>query len=183
MTMTNFKIKTKKFSIKQGASVDDVADMVRVILSLPMSLERIVIENDIRADFWMQDAEPPFGELPEEQSKTYQQVLNKIDAYEVDTSTIELSLDALSVITTLLIEANKRRHAALAWLVGDPVYFCNWLKVTPTPSRFLELPIVRIDSLPEDKLILLCGKSYACDPMLADEALVVTMGMEGKNAL
>ena len=155
MIMTNFKIKTKKFSIKQGASVDDVADMVRMIMSLPMSLERIVIEDDVRADFWMQDVEPPFGELPEEQSRTYQQVLGKVEAVEVDTSCVELSLDALAVITTLLIEANKRRHAALAWLVGDPVFFCEWLKVTPTPSRFLELPLVKIESLPEDNLVLL----------------------------
>lgn len=181
--MTNFKIKTKKFSIKQGASVDDVADMVRMIMSLPMSLERIVIENDIRADFWIQDAEPPFGELPEEQSRTYQQVLGNVEAFEVDTSSVELNLDALAVITTMLIEANKRRRAALAWLVGDPVFFCEWLKVTPTPSRFLELPIVKVDSLSEDKLVLLCGKSYACDPMTADEALIVTMGVEGKNVL
>lgn len=180
--MTSFKIQSKKFSIKEGASVDDVADMVRMIMSLPMALERIVIENEVRADFWVQDVEPPFGELPEEQSKSFAELLARIDTDELDTSDVGLNLDALAVITNSLLEANKHRRAALAWLVGDPVFFCNWLHVKPTPSRFLELPLVTIDDLPRDKLILLCGKTYASNPLQADRALVITMGVEGNNA-
>lgn len=179
--MPGFKLQSKRFQIREGSTVDDIADSIRLIMSMPMALERVVIEQDIRVDFWAQDAEPPFGELPEEPSQSFAEVLGRVDTAELTDSSTELNLDALAVITTMLIEANKRRRSALAWLVGDPVVFCKWLKVKPTPNRFLEIPLVKVQDVPKDKLILLCGKSAASNPLESDVGLIVSMSLEGNN--
>lgn len=173
-----FKLQSRKFPIKEGASIDEVADMVRLIMSIPKTLERIVIEDDIRADFWAQDNEPPFGELPEEEVKNLSELMGKVDTSELDVESVDINLEALSVIAGAMLEANRVRRAPSAWVAGSTRAFCKWLGISKSPNRFLGIPLLELSEIPDYKLVLLCSKTYVADPLKSDKALVISMPVE-----
>lgn len=174
--MTKFSIESQKFPIKEGSSIDDIADAVRSIMSLPIKLERITIEDEIRAEFWMEDLEPPFGRLPEEANKSYGQVLAKVGTFEINPSSeIEINLGALSEVVRMFLLASEKKKAGLAWLINNSGSFSEWLGIPRAPTRFFELPVIEVKDVPEDKLILLCGRSSRVNPLESDTGIVAFM--------
>jgi hypothetical protein len=176
--MGEYTLASKSFDIPKGASVDDVADMVRFAMSQPINLERVIIEDKLKIEFWEHNVkkEPPFGDLPEELNKLLSQTLSKAEIVEVDKySSSSISTKAMATVTTMLLEASRRKMVGIAWVFGNGINFSQWVGIQEVPKSFLGLPTNNMDALPPERIILICGRSRVVDPLQGEIAILASM--------
>jgi len=167
----------KVFPIREGENVDDVCNKIKALAALPFAVETITIaKTQIKAMVWESEREPLEGDVPVEEPGSLATLLHSIMVHEVEPAEeVPLNLDALAVVADMLIRSRAQGFAAIAWVVGDGVKFCNWLGIQPTPIRFLELPLIHHGELGGDKILLLCGKSAQHHPLQATMAIATTL--------
>lgn len=167
----------KSYAIK-GRTLEDVLDQVRLILSYDGEISKVVITNgNITAEYVVDDNEgPPYGKLPDDPAREIGDVIAKIRLENVK-STNDISIDSLAVIASALIQARKSSRVGVAWLLSDSEVFRKWLGVTKPVSKLLEVPVYEVDSdkVPEDKLILLCGRTSAVSLLKCDFGILMNM--------
>lgn len=174
--MSEFKLEKHVYQIESDATADDIGMKVTMILSLPFAVDSISIaKGEIRAMVWEPDKEPPYGDIPDPPPDSLRDLLAKLELSDLNTSNLELSIDALTSMARMLIQARQESKAATAWVAGDVKAFCEWINVKPSPSRILDIPIFESNVIPEDKLILLCGKTAHSNPLMSDYGVLITM--------
>lgn len=186
MAQTPQELRIQRQEIPPGATADDVAGIVRAILSLPVTVKRIEINDgmddrsqaEIVWEGYFPKAEPPDGELPEPPPADLFEVLSRVPIEEIGkVRAPKLDMRSLRVVSGLLMMAANRRRAGVAWLTGNGQRFMEWLGVeTPeAPTRFLGARIIEHASVPADRLVLLLAKSMTSDPLDADVGLSVVL--------
>jgi hypothetical protein len=183
------ELRTQRQVIPDGATADDVASIVRAILSLPVTVKTITISDDssegrgeIVWEAYYPKVEPPDGELPHPPPEDLYEMLSQIKIEDVGrVKSTKLDMKALRIVAGLLMMAGRRRRAGIGWMVGDAARFMVWLgvKTSNVPTRFLGIPIIERSSIPKDRLVLLLGLSFTSDPLDADSAISIVM--EVKN--
>lgn len=171
------KIRQKNYSIAHK-SLEEVVEQVRFILSYDGIISKIVITNgNILVEYVVEDTEPPYGKLPDSPTEVMSDVLRKINLEPVEHNN-EMSIDSLSVIASALIQARKSLSSALAWVVSDHKEFRKWLGVEKTVWKLLDIPVYEVDtdSLPKDKLVLICGRIHLISPLEGKSGIIIDMG-------
>jgi hypothetical protein len=174
------ELKEHVYPLKGGETVDDVCERVIALSALPFAIESITITKTVlRVLVWEpQDKEPPYGELPHEPADSIGSVLQRVPLHEVNPSGTTINTRALAVIVEMLMKARAEELAGVAWVVGDTDVFCQWLRIPPTPVRFLELPLMQYEALPPERVVLLCSRSAKHTPMDATLGIVATAFIE-----
>ncbi len=179
----------KRFSIPHGATADTVAEQVRQILSMRVSVTTLVISagggegsGEIVAEIMVPVQGPPHGEVADPDPESVWELLDKIPLEQSKIKKPRLSLDAIRRVSAVMMEASRRGRAPLAWLVQDQVQFSRWLKVDAPEhkyvTQFLGLPLIVLNRVPPDKMIMLCGRSNRLDPLKAEWGYVVALEEE-----
>jgi hypothetical protein len=151
---------------------------VRLVLSYDGEVSKIVITRGVlMADYIVDDEGPPYGKIPDTPSESIGDVLQKIEISTVSKED-EIRIDSLAIIASALIQARKSLRVGLSWLVSDSDKFRNWIGVKKDVSRLLDIPVylVSAEQLPNDKLVLLCGKTTMVNPLKADYGVLMDMG-------
>jgi hypothetical protein len=185
LTNVPYEYQQRKQPIAPGASADDVAMVVRAILSMPVSVTKITIEagdeneqGSISWEFYAPRTAPPDG-LVEEKSQTLWQTLLRVPMEEIDGRDSKIKLDSLQMVATMLLRAgSKDGHVGVAWVLNEPSDFMRWLgmrRQRPTPLRFLGIPILSSEELPRDRLVLLCARGSTVHPLEAEKAYMTYM--------
>ena len=178
-----FQLQSKTYPIKDGEGVDDVCLKIKALAGLPLSIESITItKRAIKAEVWVHDVNPMVDDIPPEDPLSLDAVISSIDFEEVQPDDkITINMDALRVVADMLIRCRRADMSGVAWVTGDVVAFCRWLRIKPVPVRFLEIPVFQHNELGPDKLALLGGASAQLNPLQAKYGVITTM-VEAKHA-
>ena len=182
------ELRTERQVIPEGATADDVAGLVRAILSLPLTVKRITITDDggeeaegrgeVEWEALFPKVEPPDGAIPEPPPRDLYEVLGRIKIEEVGkVNSPKIDMKSMRLVAGLLMMAARRRRAGIGWMVGDASRFMEWLgaKTPKPPTRFLGIRIIERSIVPKDRLVLLMGKSSESDVLDADSGISVYM--------
>lgn len=179
------ELRTERQPIPDGATADDVAAVVRAILSLPVTVKKITISDegsDGRGEIVWEalypKVEPPDGEIPDPPPRDLYEVLGRIPIEEVKrVNSPKMDMKSMRIVSGLLMVAARRRRAGIGWMTGDAQRFMEWLgaKTPKPPTRFLGIQIIEQSTIPKDRLVLLMGKSSASDPLDADSGVSIHM--------
>jgi hypothetical protein len=159
------KLVTKSFTLPNQSSVDALTEMFRAVLSQRGSVQRIsftVDPSELSVDVYVPDDTPPFGEPHEATPETLWGALSEVELEEVDEAHSGLNIEAMKVLTTLLLKVSARKLSGVAWAVGNVDTFLRWIGVrvkNDTPDTFWNLPLIKLDGLQDGALVLLCAKS------------------------
>ena len=184
-----YDLVTDRELIPDGATADDIADIIRAILRRPLVVKSITVSADDRNVEWtafVPKVEPPYGEIPAPPPQNYNELMSNVGIIDFDVRRAKkVNLKALSLIAGMLFEVSRRKGVATAWLVHDAKAFGAWVmrkSIKKAPTRFLGLRIVEESSLiPADRVILLAGRSVTSDPLDSTVALSLAVDMENAN--
>lgn len=171
------KVEQRNYAIA-GKSLEEIVEQVRLVLSYDGEVSRVLItRGNILAEYIVEDEGPPYGKLPQNPLESLVDVLSAIEMVPVNESN-EVDVDALNVIAAALIQARKAMRSGVAWVVSSKDKFQEWLGVKSDVSRLFDLPIYELEpaNLPENKLVLLCGRTTVTSPLVSDLALIMEMG-------
>lgn len=165
------------YEIKPGSTADEIGEQVAMILSTPSIVvdEIHIVRGKIESIVWLPDREPPYGELPDRVAESMEDLLASIELSDIDDHPCDINLDSLSTVASMLIQCRVESKGAIAWVAGKVERLCRWLGIAAAPSRFMDLPVYESEVIPDDKLLLLCGKSSRMNPLLSDYAITVTL--------
>jgi hypothetical protein len=183
--MSRHELREKTFPVREGEGIDDVCLKIRSLTALPFAIESILItKTALKVMVWHEvDQDPMTSDIPHESPQSVDSMLRDIKILEIEPGTETLlNMSALASIVDMLLTARGQDMSGLSWLVGDPVLFCRWIGIKPTPIRFLELPLLGHSTFPDNKVMLLCGASAAHGPLEAKVGVVTTIVMEDQDA-
>jgi len=185
MTAVPHELRTERQQIPDDATADDVAAIVRAILSLPVTVKRIEIVDagadghpEIVWEALYPKVEPPDGEIPDPPPTDLYEVLERIPIESMEkVASPKMDMKSMRIVAGLLMMAGRRRKAGVGWLVGDAARFMQWLgaKTPKPPTRFLGIQIIERQVIPKDRLVLLLGRSSLSDPLDSEAAISIAM--------
>lgn len=170
------KTEQKNYSI-EDSTLEEIVESVRLILSYDGEISKIVItKGNIMAEYIMEDTGPPYGKLPDSPVDKLGDIISRIELVPV-VETNEVSANSMATIASALIQARKGNRSGTAWLISSQDYFRKWIGVSKPISRLLDLPVYTVDSdkLPNNKLVLLCGKTAMVGPAKCKFGVVMDM--------
>jgi len=183
--MTYHKVQ-QTHPIPENATADTVAEMVRALLAVPVRISQIVIRSqsenngrgEIVVDMYVRGALPPDGDPLDSPPESLWATLLGVSLTELrpkDNSA--LNLDPIRAVASMLHAAALDALAGVVWLVGSMERLGTWL--TPKKlvrfSSLMNIPIVVMEELPEDVLVLLCARSKTTNPLEATAGFKIVM--------
>lgn len=179
---SGFELRPKIIPIKEGETVDDICSKIVALAALPVSIESITITKSVvKAEIWHPVGDDPLSsDIPDEDARTISDVLHRVTTLEVLPEKPKINVGALAVMADLLIRARMLVPpvAGVAWVVGSAERFKEWLNLSAIPVRLLEMPLIEYTDIPEDRLVLLCGKSSRHHVLQAVMAMTTSMVRE-----
>lgn len=183
---SQYQLKTQSHPIPQGATADDVALAVKAILKVPFYVEEISIKaknREISYSVHLPKTDPPDGIILDPLPQSLAELLGKLDIREVAAGKVpKINLKSMATVTAMLMGAGREKMTGVGWAVGSLQNFCKWIgvKADVPPARFLGIPLMTIEQLSEDRLLLLCARSVLSDPLEAEIGFAVAMEREEK---
>lgn len=186
---TNYEEVKKPFDIPLGSTQDDIADMLRAILSTKAAVKKVVFEvtpgrdrqGVMTVDMMVPRMGPPDGEILEPDPENLWQLISKVPFENVELRKVKMRVPAVMRSVALLGEASRGDHEAkipVAWMINEnPDMFLKWLgvRLENSPSIFMGLPLLKVPFVEEDRLVLLCARSRKMDPLHSERGLVLIM--------
>lgn len=187
---TNYEATTRNFDIPVDATQDDIADMLRAILSTRAVIKRVVFEvtpgadkqGRMSVDMMVPKVGPPDGELLEPDPENLWQLMARIPLEDVNLKKVKMRVPAVMRSVALVMQAatdpGSKARVPVGWMINeDSSLFLRWLGVHTdvAPSVFMNLPLLRVPFVEKDRLVLLCAKSRKMDPIRSERGLVLTM--------
>lgn len=180
---------TRSFNIPVGSNIDDIADMLRAILSTKAVVNKVVFEvtkdkdrqGVMIVDMMVPKMGPPDGEILEPDPENLWQMLHRIPLSSVDLKRVKLRVPAVMRTVALVMQAalsTSEAKVPVGWMVNDdPSIFMKWIgaSTSAVPSIFMNLPLLRVPFVEKDRLVLLCARSRRMDPLRSERGLVLTM--------
>lgn len=170
------KVVQRNYAIA-GKSLEEIVEQVRLVLSYEGEVSKVVItRGNILAEYVTPSTEPPYGQIPETPVDNLPDVLSKVQLEHVDNQD-GVDMEALSTISSALIQARKLLRTGIAWITSDMDGFQKWLGLERPISRLLDVPVYVVDkdSLPVHNLVLLCGRTSAVSPLKSDLGILMNM--------
>lgn len=170
----------QSWPMPEEPTADSVARVVKSLLMLPVTIKSITIDaptvtgEDVIVSW---EAYVPTGVPPDSKPKDAYNALLKLNLIELTEMKSSINPDALQVLINLLAMAQKKRSlVGVGILVGNEKRFRHWAGMENSErSNLLNMPIIELDELPDESVVLLCGKGV-CDPLEAVEAIVYRIG-------
>lgn len=170
------KVVQRNYSIV-GKSLDEIVELVRLVLSYEGEVSKVVItRGNMLAEYVAPNVEPPYGRIPETPVESIGGALSRVSMEAVDHSN-PVDLDAVSVISSALVQAHRESRTGVAWVISDPDKFQEWLGLKDPVARLLNIPVYKLtrEEVPEHNLILLCGRTEAMSPLKSDYGILIDM--------
>lgn len=187
---TSYEETKRTFDIPKGATQDDIADMLRAILSTRAAIKKVVLEvtpgqeqqGKMFVDMMVPKVGPPDGELLEPDPENLWQLMSRISMTDVNLKKVKMRVPAVMRSVALVMQAaqdtSSEARVPVGWMINeDPSLFLKWLgvRVNTMPSVYMNLPLLRVPFIEKDRLVLLCAKSRKMDPIRSERGLVLTM--------
>lgn len=187
---TNYEEVKRNFDIPAGSTQDDIADMIRAILSTRAVVRKVVLEvtpgqerqGKILVDMLVPKIGPPDGELLEPDPENLWQLMARIPIDTVSLKKVKMRVPAVMRSVALVMQAaldtSSEARIPVGWMINeDPTTFLKWLgvRVDAVPSVFMNLPLLRVPFVEADRLVLLCARSRKMDPIRSERGLVLMM--------
>jgi len=188
--MPKYEQMKRGWDIPLEAGPDEIADMVRGIMSSGVSVQGIEIkvtpgegrQGEMVADMFVPKMGPPDGDVPEPDPENMWQVLQRVPLEERRLKKPRINIKSLAKIASLMLMAStdleKEARVPVAWLVNpDLSTFLRWLGVRPKsdPVNFFALPLIRVPHVEHDRLVLMCARSRSMDPLKSEQGYVIVM--------
>lgn len=188
---TNYEESKRVFDIRPGATQDDIADMLRAILSTRAVVKKVIFEatpgqerqGTMTVEMLVPKVGPPDGELLEPDPENLWQLMSRIPMEDVNPKRVKMRVPAIMRSVALIMQASlnhkEKARIPVGWMINeDPSMFLKWLgvqSVNAAPSIFMNLPLLRVPFIEKDRLVLLCARSRKMDPIKSERGLVLTM--------
>lgn len=178
------------FDVPSGATQDDIADMLRAILSTRAVVKKVVFEitpgqerqGIMSVEMMVPKIGPPDGELLEPDPENLWQLMSRIPLEDVNPKRVKMRVPAVmravALVMTAAMNFNSPARTPVGWMINeDPSMFLKWLGVQANtmPSIFMNLPLLRVPFVEKDRLVLLCARSRKMDPLKSERGLVLMM--------
>ena len=189
-TKANYKEASHSFDIPVGASQDDIADMLRAILSTKAIVRKVVFEvttgqgrqGKMSVDMLTPNIGPPDGDILEPDPENLWQMMNRIPLSTPNLKKVKMRVPAVMRSVALIMQASlsteSEARIPVGWMINeDPTILLKWLglRLTVMPSVYMNLPLLRVPFIEKDCLVLLCARSRRMDPILSERGLVLQM--------
>jgi hypothetical protein len=178
---------TQRQQIPQGATADDIGLAVKAILKVPFHVDEITINGSSREivySVYLPKTDPPDGMVLDPLPQSMAELLAKIDIKEIPIIKVpKINMKSLGVVSAMLMNAGREKMTGVGWVLGSVQSFCRWMgiKGDRPPVRFMGIPIIQVEELSVDRLLLLCARSVLSDPLDAEIGFSVAMDLEVKK--
>lgn len=186
----NYEEAKHSFDIPTGATQDDIADMLRALLSTKAVVRKVVIEvtpgqgrqGKMTVDMLTPKIGPPDGEILEPDPENLWQMMSRIPLTTPDLRKVKMRVPAVmrsvALIMQAALSAESEARIPVGWMINeDPTIFMKWLglRLSIMPSVYMNLPLLRVPFVEKDRLVLLCARSRRMDPVRSERGLVLQM--------
>lgn len=170
------RLVVKEEVLTRVLSVDDLCEKIVEMAQSEFPIAQILAEPRLLKVSYRIPEELEGPPPPLTARDTIEGVLSEVQMREVLPEKIRrLSMRGLRLVDTMLQELAHRQLHGVGWVIGDREKFCDFFGLFSFPDSFFDMSLHVVQTVNEDKIILLGASSRLYRPRQVELAICSTM--------